>query len=166
MGQPTERCCVRVSDQAAARRDTQSRGLLLQRPGKGFEVGRELDTRRRIEDHRHLSGASDQWLVVVPDLAEAARYELHTETSTIVRIGLSPDEPGPLEPIKNARDRPGGEACELGQTGGCQARFEGGQVETAQVGRVDPETIGDGLVRGHRSGDQRVQRAVQAGIDA
>ena len=73
-------------------------------------------------------------------------HHLDEDPPTVRLVPGPPHEPGPLQPVEDERHRTGREPRGLGQ---CPRRHRGllvEDVEAPEVGAVDAEAVGDGLV--------------------
>ena len=87
----------------------------------------------------------------VANLARARGRRLHGDAPPVGGIWSSLDEAGLLEPVEDAGDGPGRQAGELREAARGEAGLGDRELQAAQVGGVEAEVLGEGLVVGGRA---------------
>ena len=160
-----DRDAVGVVEDPAVRRHAQPIGLAAESIRHRGEVGIGLGRDRRAHRRPGLDRALDDRRVPRLQLLEPLGIHPDEQATPVGRVGLAAHEAGTLEAIEHTGHRPTREAAQLGQARRGHLRLAGGQLEAAQVGRVEADACGHDLVGPDRLGDEPAQRA-RRGIGA
>ena len=101
---------------------------------------------------QQLGGRGQERLIERGDLGRPVRVDAYDDPPPVVRVGLAPNDPSSLEAVEDARDRAAREPGQLGEPGRGDLGFADGELETLEVGGIDPEALGDGFVEDKGSG--------------
>ena len=153
-GRLAERRDIGVADEPATDGRAGAHGLRLERRGDPGEVDVERGPLGRRPAAEELRGRPEERRVLGRDGDRPVWVDAHDEPAPVIRVGLAPDDPPPLEPIEDARDRAARQPGQLGQPRRGDLVLADRELEALEVRRVDPDPFRDGLVEDDGAGDQ------------
>ncbi len=150
----SDRGGVRVADEPAPRGDPEPGGLGPDELGRSGEEVRDRPALVAGVAIEELAGLPVERLELGEDLLGSAGQQPDDDPPPVDRVGLAPGISGLLESVQDPGDRPARKAAELGQPTGGEVRLQHRQLETAEVGGIQPEAGREGVVEGDRPGSE------------